>query len=81
MDQEKKREILRRFGEHLGKLKQESGLSYRKLAARCDVDYSDFRKYEKGEKDLQFSTIVDMAQALGVHPSKMMDFEFPEMPE
>lgn len=51
------------------------GFSYRELAALCDVDHSDIKKYEDGEKDLRLVTIVDLALGLGVHPKELMTID------
>ena len=55
------------------RLKQD--LSYRQLAALCDVDHSDIKKYEDGEKDLRLVTIVDLAIGLGIHPRELMNID------
>lgn len=40
MINENDKKIIRRFGEHLAKLRSEKGLSQRQLSHRCRVNYS-----------------------------------------
>lgn len=68
----KKKEILAKFGKNLRAIRLSKHLSYRKLASLCDVDHSDIKKYEDGLKDLRLITIVDLALALEVHPTKLL---------
>ncbi len=75
MEANQRHEVRIQFGKHLAALRTQKGLSLRDLASRCDVDYSDINKYERGEKDLQLTTIVDLAIGLGVSPSVLMDFD------
>lgn len=76
MEGKHKIEVKIRFGTRLTELRKKKKLSLRKLADRCDVDYSDISKCEKGQRDLQLSTIVDLAMGLGVHPSDLLDFNY-----
>lgn len=75
MERKHKKELLIRFGKRLAAVRKKKGLSFRELSHRCDVDYSDIKKYEKGEKDLRLATIVDLAFDLGIHPTDLLDFD------
>ena len=50
-------------------------LSLRVLAQRCNLDFSDIGKYERGEINLQLSTVHELAEGLEVHPKELFDFE------
>lgn len=76
MEAKSKQEVLIQFGKRLAALRKKKKLSFRKLSDQCDVDYSDIRKYETGQKDLRLTTIVDLANGLGVHPSELLNFSF-----
>ncbi len=76
MEPRHKHEVLIRFGKRLAALRKRKKLSFRKMSAQCNVDFSDIKKYENGVKDLQLTTIVDLATGLGVHPSSLLDFDF-----
>jgi transcriptional regulator with XRE-family HTH domain len=75
MDNKRKKEVLARFGKQLNALRKNSDLSLRELAARCDVDHSDIKKYEDGEKDLRLLTMVELAIGLGVDPKELLNFD------
>lgn len=75
MERKHKNEVLIRFGKRLAMVRKKKKLSFRELSHRCDVDYSDIRKYENGQKDLRLTTIVDLAYGLGVHPADLLNFD------
>ncbi|SFN49857.1 helix-turn-helix domain-containing protein [Salegentibacter flavus] len=66
------------FGERLKYIRQQSNLSYRELGKRCDLDYSYISKVEKGERNIQLSTILELAKGLEVHPKDLFDFSLSE---
>jgi transcriptional regulator with XRE-family HTH domain len=70
-----KKEVLAKFGKNLKSIRKEKKLSYRKLAALCDVDHSMIKKYEDGVKDLRVITLVDLALGLGIHPRDLLNFD------
>ena len=53
--EDNKRSYLIYFGKNLEKIRTEKGLSYRQLAQRCDVDFSEISKIEK----VKFMWITD----------------------
>lgn len=74
MYSEAQQEYLSRFGKHLEMLRKRSNLSFRKLAQRCNIDYSNLKKYEKGEINISMLSLVDLAGALDVTVKELMDF-------
>jgi|TARA_A100001518_G_C1216420_1_gene59375 transcriptional regulator with XRE-family HTH domain len=68
---------IQRFGENVLKRRNELKLSYRQLAQRCDVDFSAISKIEKGQKSVEFQTIIELAKGLEIHPKELFDFSFP----
>lgn len=70
------RKRLKKFGLHLKKLRQKSGLSMRQLAARCDVDYAKISKLENNKETLELTTLFELAVGLDVHPTELLNFEF-----
>jgi transcriptional regulator with XRE-family HTH domain len=66
---------LKKFGENVLKRRNELKLSYRQLAQKCDIDFSAISKIEKGQKSLEFETIIELAKGLEIHPKKLFDFE------
>jgi len=69
-----KDEFLLLFGKKLKKLRKDKSLSLRQLAARCNIDYSDIGKVEKGVRNIQLSTILELAKGLEIHPKELFDF-------
>lgn len=68
---------IQKFGENVFKRRNELKLSYRQLAQKCDVDFSAISKIEKGQKSLEFQTIIELAKGLEIHPKELFDFSFP----
>lgn len=75
MEAKHKKALLIQFGKRLATVRKKKKLSFRKLATQCDVDYSDIRKYENGQKDLRLTTIVDLASGLEVDPTELLDLD------
>lgn len=73
---------LKKFGEKLKKLKKESNLSYRKIATKCNLDFSDIKRYEDGEINVTLESIAELAKGYSRHPKELFDFdwgsEFPQ---
>ncbi|MBH1959064.1 MAG: helix-turn-helix transcriptional regulator [Flavobacteriia bacterium] len=67
--------FLKGFGMRLQFLREEKQLSLRQLAQNCEIDYSDISKIEKGLRNIQLSTIVELAKGLDVHPQELFDFK------
>ncbi len=65
-----------KFGENILKRRNELNLSYRQLAQKCDIDFSAISKIEKGQKSLDFNTIIELAKGLEIHPKELFDFDF-----
>ncbi len=70
-----KEKFLILFGQQLKKLRKEKGLSYRELAQRCNIDYSDISKIEKGLIKIQLPTVFELSIGLEVHPKDLFDFK------
>lgn len=72
---ENHKEHLKRFGEHLAALRKARNLSYRKLAQVCDIDFSDIKKYENGEINMTFSSLIELSNGLNIPLKELMDFQ------
>ena len=64
------------FGKNILRRRSELKLSYRQLAQKCDIDFSAISKIEKGQKSLEFETILELAKGLEIHPRELFDFDF-----
>lgn len=67
---------LKKFGEKLGMLKKASGLSYRKIAANCNVEHSDIKRYVDGKINPTLLTIINLAKGLGVDPKELLNIQW-----
>ena len=70
-----KKEFQLLVGKRIERFRSEQSLSFRQLAQRCDLDYSDISKIEKGERNIQLSTVLQLAKGLGVQPKELFDFK------
>lgn len=66
--------FLKSFGKRVETLRNEKNLSLRQLSQNCDLDYSDISKIEKGLRNIQISTILELAKGLDVSPKQLFDF-------
>ena len=69
-----KEEFLIKFGETLKRKRLEANLSYREFAQRCNVDFSDISKIEKGHINIKLSTVLELAKGLEIHPKEFFDY-------
>ena len=72
---EKDKAKLRKVAANLTKIRESKGLSIRQLAARCDVDHAKISKIESHKANLLVTTLIELAEGLGVHPKKLLDFD------
>ena len=70
-----KEDFLKVFGNNLKETRLEKNLSYRQLAQRCDIDYSHISRIEKGEINIQLSTVLELAKGLEIHPQELFGFK------
>lgn len=68
--------FLKLFGENIGKIRSEQKLSLRQMSQNCDIDHSDISKIEKGERNIQLTTILQLAKGLDKTPKELFDFEY-----
>ena len=67
---------LKKLGANIKRLREEKGLSFRELSYACDIDNSKISKIEKGQINITFTTILQLAKALEVNPSELLTTEF-----
>jgi transcriptional regulator with XRE-family HTH domain len=73
-DKDKRR--LQKFAAHLAKLREEKGLSQRGLSSRCEVDFGKISKIENNKANLVVTTLIELADGLGVHPRELLNIDF-----
>lgn len=74
MISEIQKETLIKFGRHLESLRKSKNLSLRKLAQNCNIDYADIKKYENGEINMTFYTLVELSKGLNLSLKDLVDF-------
>lgn len=73
-ERDKKR--LKKFGQHLKRLREARGISMRDLAARCDIDYAKISKLENNKANVTLTTLIELAEGLEIHLSELLDVDF-----
>ena len=73
---EKDKLRLQKFAAHLEKLRVDQGISQRELSSRCDVDYGKISKLENNKANLTLTTLIELAEGLGMHPKALLDIDF-----
>lgn len=76
MNEERDLPRLQEIGGFLKKLREEQGLSMDQLASRCDLTKSNISNIENGKKDFNFSTFLEYAKGLRLHPKDLLDSKF-----
>lgn len=74
MISEVQKDTLVKFGQHLQALRKSKNLSLRKLALNCNIEHSDIKRYENGEINMTFLTIIELSKGLGVPLKELMNF-------
>jgi DNA-binding Xre family transcriptional regulator len=68
------KKALKKFGENLRKLRNEKDFSLREMSYACSIDNSKIAKIEKGQINITLTTLLQLAVALEVHPSSLLDY-------
>jgi transcriptional regulator with XRE-family HTH domain len=68
-------DTLKKFGLRLRKLRQDKGLSLNMFAYENDLSKASVSKIERGIIDFRFSTLLQMANALEISLSELLDLE------
>ena len=45
----------------------------------CVIDYSDIGKIEKGNRNIQLTTILELSKGLEIHPKELFDFKLEDL--
>lgn len=72
-----KESILVKFGQHVKKLRTDSGLSQDEVVMNSDrLIKATVSDVENGKRNLTFTTLIDLAKGLGRTPKELLDFDF-----
>lgn len=67
------KKIIKTFGNNLKTIRLKKKLSLRKLADAADMDFGNIRRIEKGMINPTLTTIMALAEALGVDPCQLIN--------
>lgn len=70
-------EYCKAFGAHFRKLREEKGYGMREFALIADIEYATLSKIERGVTNPTISTVLHLAEALGVSHGELFAFKFP----
>ncbi len=73
-DSDKKK--LKILGANIKRLREGKQLSLRELSYGCNIDNSKIAKIEKGLVNITFTTLVQLAEALEIQPSELLNTNF-----
>jgi transcriptional regulator with XRE-family HTH domain len=77
MPEQRYQQEIKAFGKRLKELRLEKGLIQLDLDLKAGMNRSEISKIENGQKNIEFLTIVKLAEALGV---ELYEFFRPERP-
>ncbi|MEZ2338385.1 helix-turn-helix domain-containing protein [Mucilaginibacter sp. RCC_168] len=75
MNEERDKERLKQFGAHLRALRHKLQLSQDNVVEKCDVTKGNLSMIENGNKDFNFTTLLEIAKGLEVEPKELLDFK------
>lgn len=73
MNKEEKRyeKEIAKFGQRLKKMREERNLSQLDLELNCGINRTEISRIENGQKNIEFFTIIKLAEALQI---ELLDF-------
>lgn len=60
------------LGANIRRIRRAAGLSQMELSDRCGLHFSEISRLERGGRDARLSTIVKLANGLGVAPAELL---------
>jgi transcriptional regulator with XRE-family HTH domain len=75
MTDSRSKKLQKRFGDRVRQLREEKGLTKTALADLIGKERQDIWAIEIGDRNVTFSTIIILAQALEVTPADLMKFK------
>jgi len=68
--------ILKQFGKHVKQLRKEIGLSQDDIVLNArKITKGTVSDIENGKRNLSFTTLMDLAKGMKIHPKALFDFE------
>jgi len=74
--EKQREEKLKKFGNHIKKLRTELDLSQDEVVLNSDkLIKATVSDIENGKRNFSFSTLLDLAKGLGKHPKDLLDYD------
>jgi transcriptional regulator with XRE-family HTH domain len=70
------KENLKILGANIKRLREAKKLSLREMSYACNIDNSKISKIENGQINITFTTILQIAAALEILPSEILNAKF-----
>lgn len=68
-------ELLKKFGEHVKKIRLESGLTQDEVVLNSSkLTKGTVSDIENGKRNFAFTTLIDLAKGLNISPKDLMNF-------
>jgi transcriptional regulator with XRE-family HTH domain len=67
-------DFIKKFGKNLSEIRKERKLSQEELAFKCELEYSQISRIERGIINTSISNIYKIAKALDIQPKELLDF-------
>lgn len=80
MEKEKreKKELSEKIGQNLAAARIKVGLTQEKLAEMVGVESNSIHRYEKGQRDMRFTTAIQITKALNISMYELIPEEYTE---
>jgi len=62
------------FGSHVRGIRKGLGLSQDYVATNSNLTKSNVSEIERGNRNLAFTTLLELAKGLGIHPKKLLEY-------
>lgn len=65
--------LKKRIGRNVKRIRESKGLSLREVSYNCSIGHSRISEIEHGKHDMRISTLVELAEGLGVEVAKLLE--------
>lgn len=72
MDDNRKKEIIE-LGERIKNMIRDKNLKVMNVSHDANLDSTNLRKYIRGAQDMRYTTLLRIANAIGVTPSELLE--------
>lgn len=66
---------LQQFGEHVRAIRKGLKMSQDQVATNSNLTKSNLSEIENGNRNLAFTTLLELAKGLGIDPKKLLDYK------